>query len=168
MKNLEESILFLEKRDYTVWIEKDRQTCSVAYPRQFGNYAFIIIADGEKIPSLKTNDEKDVIRFAFDLWDDEIQMTMDDNNNYIFQLSHDVYKAHRYCESDCIEEPKGFCGDSTEITYKDYVYAKEHELNFDEMEYGEEREIYLYTFSIADDDGDYKIVDQFYSFEKVF
>ncbi|MCM1259611.1 MAG: hypothetical protein NC182_01545 [Prevotella sp.] len=168
MKNLEKSIEFLEKKDYTIWVEKDRQTSSIAYPRHLGNYAFIVIADGDKIPSLKTNDEKDVIRFAFDLWEEDIQFEMDGNNNYMFQLDHNVYKAHKYCENDSIENPKGFCGDSTEISYKDYVYAKQHELNFEEMTYGEEREIYSYTFSVSDEDGDYETKDSFYSFVKVW
>ena len=166
MKNLKESIKFLEEEEYLVWTEKDKQTCSIQYPKKVRNYKYIIFANGENTPCLKTNKEKEIIEFAFNIWKDEIEFYMSENKNYMFIMKHDQYTAKKYIEENYIEEPNGFTGDSSEIYFEDYVLAKQNELNFDQIEYGEEKPLYQYEFNIIDDDGEFEIIDSFYSFEK--
>lgn len=142
MKNLEESIKFLEEKEYIIWTEKDKQTCSIQYPKKVGNYKYIIFVNGENKPCLKTNKEKEIIEFAFNIWKEQIEFYMSENKNYMFIMKHDQYTAKKYIEENYIEEPNGFTGDSSEISFEDYVLAKQNELNFDQIEYGEKN---LYT-----------------------
>lgn len=166
MKNLEESIKFLEEKEYIIWTEKDKQTCSIQYPKKVGNYKYIIFVNGENTPCLKTNKEKEIVEFAFNIWKNQIEFYMSENKNYMFIMKHDQYTAKKYIKKNYIEEPNGFTGDSTEISFEDYVLAKQNELNFDQIEYGEEKPLYQYEFNIIDDDGEFEIIDGFYSFEK--
>ena len=63
----EKSYDYLVKCDCTIWEEKDKQTDPINYPKQFGNYKYIVIMDGDTQPILATNYKKDVIKLAKDL-----------------------------------------------------------------------------------------------------
>ena len=115
MKNLEESIKFLEKKEYIIWTEKDKQTCSIQYPKKVGNYKYIIFVNGENTPCLKTNKEKEIIEFAFNIWKEQIEFYMSENKNYMFIMSHDQYTAKKYIKENYIEEANGFTGDRKSV-----------------------------------------------------
>lgn len=116
--------------------------------------------------SIKFLEEKEIIEFAFNIWKEQIEFYMSENKNYMFVIKHDQYTAKKYIEENYIEEPNGFTGDSSQISFEDYVLAKQNELNFDQIEYGEKKPLYEYEFDIIDDDGEFEIIDSFYSFEK--
>lgn len=63
----ENSYDYLVKQGCTIWEEKDRQTDPINYPKQFGNYKYIVIMDGDNYPILTTNFKKDIIQLAKDL-----------------------------------------------------------------------------------------------------
>ena len=62
--NLEESLQFLYKCDFTIWFKADKRTCPIAYPKNYGNWEYIVIANGDREPTLLTNSDDKIIEFA--------------------------------------------------------------------------------------------------------
>ena len=63
----ERSYDYLVKQGCTIWEGKDKQTDPINYPKNLGNYKYIVIMDGDTTPILTTNYKKDVIQLAKDL-----------------------------------------------------------------------------------------------------
>ena len=68
IKSYEQACNFLSKHNYTVWDEIDRKTCKGTQNYWLRYYNYVIMAD-DKVPYLCTNNKKDIIDVANELYE---------------------------------------------------------------------------------------------------
>ncbi len=65
--NLNEALEFFRKNNIVVFDKTDKKTDPIGYPKEYGDWEYILFMNGDKAPFLLTNSNDELIKYAEEL-----------------------------------------------------------------------------------------------------